>query len=254
MRRVIVSLMVGLLVLLGSAGSAEGVATLFTDDFSGYVDGQINQAGSPWVAPWIDADNRVHVGPAEGDMARLDIAPMVAADPLRTAWVPGANTLGGVLQSDYIVRGSWWVDHPIGVYVAGRVVSADTFITAAAMIHEGTVYRWGEQWVDGTRNVFTGWTPLTAWVPDEPIHLALILEGDTATAVASHAGVTGIGTGTALITAAGSPGFAGRNLWGNPEARFDNFVVTEIPEPATMILLGLGLGFVGLKGLRKKRA
>ncbi len=73
-----------------------------------------------------------------------------------------------------------------------------------------------------------------------PVHIDLTVNGSDVSATFASMGLSTTLNTTTTITTGSNAGFGGKYKWNYPLGLFDNFVVAEVPEPATMSLLALG--------------
>lgn len=244
MKRLIISLTVLLMI---AASSQAGV--IFEDDFSSYTaseDYSLFDASADWSrddASDTHYDVRVGTWYAGRALFKNNYWADTEVD------YAVANPTSGM--SDYVVSAEGQV-HPNYTsnssewYVSGRV-DGSSYVRAGAVIAdvEGKQVIYA-RYADSS-GVSDGDYYVADYDPSSPISMELSLDGSDVQAIISHAGESYTFDTTTSVTGSGEAGFGGRFKWGFADMYFDNFEVSEIPEPATLGLLSLGLGFVSLR-------
>ena len=85
---------------------------------------------------------------------------------------------------------------------------------------------------------------LGVWEKASVISMSLTVNGNIATASVTNGSSTLTFSGATTVLDAGYAGFGAISEWNYAEGFFDNFVVSDIPEPATMFLMAVGLAVV----------
>jgi hypothetical protein len=238
MKRVILSLVILMFI---AAGAQAGV--IFSDDFGSYTadtDYSLFGASSDWSRDDAsDTNYDVKVGTWYGGRAlfqnnywadtEVDYAVADATAGL-SDYVVSAE---GSVHEGYTSSSSEW-------YVAGRV-SSGSYVRVGAVIANDVIYA---RYADSS-GVSDGDYYIADYDANSPaISMELSLDGSSVVATVSHAGFSHTFDTTTSVTGAGEAGFGGRFKWGYANMYFDNFEASEIPEPATIGLLTLGLGFI----------
>lgn len=242
-------LVVAVLALLITSANA---GVLFEDNFDSYAslggDVRLADVSSNWSGDWEDTARGVRVGSWWGGRAYFSNGYWGDSEVRMLEANLGQDV------ADVSVAAEAWV-HDGGVlnwYVGGRMTDT-SFVRLGALL--------GNADIDGNVPVYArvrdsvggigGDYYVGTYNAAEAIYLDLTMEGDQVVGTVSHNGQTTSIDYTTSILDAGATGFGGQYLWGYGLGDFDNFAVSTVPEPATLTLIGLGLGFVGLKRKQK---
>jgi hypothetical protein len=227
-------------------------ATIFSDDFSTYNDGSgypvtLNVAGADkWYVPREDGGT-YHIGAGGwyGDRACVansywgENADLSAYAKISSA-VSDCTVSADALASPGYESAAQY-------YIVARATET-SFIKLSVM--DG-----GQEEEDGPRALYaritdsdggsTGDLYLGEWTTASAISMILNVNGSAVTATITNGSLTyNITDYATTVLDAGTAGFGSVSQWNYAIALFDNFTISEIPEPATMILMSIGLAVV----------